>query len=86
MIFASLAGPTRSSSFCPADKTLVEVINDVYTPTAEEIAEYRETIPLLEAAEKEGTVAWKSGSKTYDTAGLERARDLMDLARRLGLV
>jgi citrate lyase subunit beta/citryl-CoA lyase len=75
-----------NGSFCPANKELVEVINDVYTPTPEDIADYQHAIPLLEEAEREGNVAFKVGDKTFDTAGLQRARDLMELANRLGLV
>jgi citrate lyase subunit beta/citryl-CoA lyase len=74
-----------TGSFCPANRELIDVINDVYTPTAEEIADYQQTIPMLEEAEREGTVAFKVGDKTFDTAGLQRAHELMDLARRLGL-
>jgi citrate lyase beta subunit len=71
--------------FIAASRPVVEVVNDVFTPTKAEIEEWKKTIPILEKAEKEGNVAFKEGDRTFDTAGLERVRHLMDLARRLGL-
>jgi citrate lyase subunit beta/citryl-CoA lyase len=72
--------------FCPANKDIVDIVHEVFTPTKEEIAQWQETIPLLEEAQREGTVAWKVGDKTYDTAGLQRVKDQMELAKRLGMV
>ena len=71
--------------FIAASKPVVEVVNDVFTPTKAEIEDWKKTIPILEKAEKEGNVAFKEGDRTFDTAGLERVRHLMNLARRLGL-
>jgi citrate lyase subunit beta/citryl-CoA lyase len=71
--------------FIAASKPVAEVVNDVFTPTKEEIEDWKQTIPVLEKAEKQGNVAFKQGDRMFDTAGLGRVKDLMALARRLGL-
>ena len=75
-----------SGMFVAASKPVVEVVNDVFTPTKAELDEWKETIPILEKAEKEGNVAFRQGDRTFDTAGLGRVKDYMVLAKRLGLV
>jgi citrate lyase subunit beta/citryl-CoA lyase len=63
----------------------VAIINEVYTPTPAEIEEWKNVIPTLEKAEREGEICVFIEGAIYDTAGLARVRDLLDLARRLGL-
>jgi citrate lyase subunit beta/citryl-CoA lyase len=72
--------------FTRPSKDIVEVINEVYTPTKQEIEEWTEVLPALEQAKSDGKVAFMIGDKMYDTAGLPRVKELLSLARRLGLV
>lgn len=65
---------------------MVDVVNDVFTPTSEELAEWISVLPRLEAARAEGTVVVFIDKKLYDTAGIDRVRDQLTLARRLGLL
>jgi len=65
---------------------IVDVVNDVFTPTAAEIEDWVKTVPILEEAEAEDRVAFRVGDRMYDTAGLDRVRDQLALARRLGLL
>lgn len=66
-----------------AARALIGAINDVYTPTPEEVEEWTAVLPALEAAEAEGTIVCEINGKNYDTAGLERVRDLLELAHRV---
>lgn len=63
----------------------VAVINEVFTPTKEEIADWQETIPVLEEALAEGRIAFRRGDRMYDVAGLQRVKEQIALAKRLGL-
>jgi citrate lyase subunit beta/citryl-CoA lyase len=72
--------------FTHASKDMVQVINEVYTPTKQEIEEWTEVLPAIEEAKREGKVAFKIGDKMYDTAGLPRVKELLALASRLGLL
>ena len=74
-----------TGSFVPPRRDVVEIVNDVFTPTPEELAEWRSVLPQLEAARAEGTVVVVIDGKMYDTAGIARVRELLDLATRLGL-
>jgi citrate lyase subunit beta / citryl-CoA lyase len=69
-----------------ANPDTIELIHEVFTPTAEEIAEWTHVVPLVEQAERDGTVCVRIDGTLYDTAGLTRVRDLLDLARRLDLL
>jgi citrate lyase subunit beta/citryl-CoA lyase len=64
----------------------VAAINDVFTPTKDEVADWIETIPLLETALAEGRIAFRQGDRMYDVAGLQRVKEQVELATRLGLV
>ena len=75
-----------TGAYTMPQKQIVDIVNEVFTPTPEEIADWQETIPLLEQAERDGNVAFRIGGRTYDIAGLERVRDQMELAQRLGLL
>lgn len=63
----------------------VEIINEVHTPTAEEVAAWREIMPVLEQAQRDGTVIVNVDDTIYDTAGMQRMRDLLELADRVGV-
>lgn len=71
--------------YTPAVKALVEVVHEVYTPTPEEIREWRDVVPALEEAQRNDQVVVMVGDHIYDTAGLERVRDLLELAERVGV-
>jgi len=73
-----------TGSFVPPRRPVVEIVNEVFTPTPEELAEWRVVLPQLEAARAEGTVVVVIDGKMYDTAGIARVRDQLDLAARLG--
>ncbi len=62
------------------------MVNEVFTPTAAEIAEWTEILPRLEEAKAEGTIVIEVDGKLYDTAAIPRVRDQLDLAARIGLV
>ncbi|MXO89927.1 HpcH/HpaI aldolase/citrate lyase family protein [Pontixanthobacter aquaemixtae] len=53
----------------------VDVINDAFTPTAEEIAEAREIVAVFEANPGVGTIGYKGGM--LDRPHLSRARQLL---------
>jgi citrate lyase subunit beta/citryl-CoA lyase len=71
--------------FTSADPETVAIVNEVFTPTAEDLAEYRRVVPILERCEREGEIVVRLDGKLYDTAGLPRVRNLLALAERLGL-
>jgi citrate lyase subunit beta/citryl-CoA lyase len=61
----------------------VPVINEVFTPAAEEVAELRELVAELEAAEAAGTTAIRFRGSMIDTAHIRAARRRLALAERL---
>jgi citrate lyase subunit beta/citryl-CoA lyase len=62
----------------------VPVINEVFTPGPEEVAELRELIEELEAAERAGSTAIRFRGSMIDTAHIKTARQRLELAARLG--
>ncbi|HZQ56762.1 MAG TPA: aldolase/citrate lyase family protein [Acidimicrobiales bacterium] len=75
-----------TGSFVPPRRDVVEIVNDVFSPTSEELAEWAAVLPVLDAARAEGTVVVTIDGRMYDTAGIARVRDQLALAARLGLV
>jgi len=75
-----------TGSFVPPRRDVVEIVNDVFSPTSEELSEWAAVLPVLEAARAEGTVVVTIDGRMYDTAGIARVRDQLALAARLGLV
>jgi citrate lyase beta subunit len=75
-----------TGSFVPPRQEVVDIVNAVFTPTREEVAEWTAVLPALEAARAEGTVVEVIDGRMYDVAGIARVRDQLDLAARLGLV
>lgn len=63
----------------------VGVINEVFTPTAAELAYYRGMIEALEAAAAEGAAAVRYRGKLVDSAMARRAKDVVATGERLGL-
>jgi citrate lyase subunit beta/citryl-CoA lyase len=75
-----------TGNFTPPRWDVVEVVNEVFTPTTGELAEWAAVLPQLEAARAEGTIVVMIEGRMYDTAGIERVRHQLDLAQRLGLL
>jgi len=75
-----------TGSFTSPRQDVVAIVNDVFSPTKEEIEEWTAVLPVLDAARAEGTVVVMIDGKLYDTAGVARVRDQLDLAGRLGLL
>lgn len=74
-----------TGSFTHGDPAEIEIVNDVFTPTPTEVADWRRVVPILEAAKAEGTIVIDIDGKMYDAAGLGRVYDLLALADRLGV-
>ena len=64
----------------------VPVVNEVFTPTAEEIAYWRGLMEALVIAEKQGTTAITYKGDMVDTAMVRTGTQTLDLARKLGLI
>jgi len=75
-----------TGSFTTPSEEVVAIVNEVFTPTSAEIDEWRSVLPVLDTARAEGTVVVTIDGKLYDTAGVERVRDQLALAARLGLL
>jgi citrate lyase subunit beta / citryl-CoA lyase len=75
-----------TGSFTSPRPDVVAIVNDVFTPTRDEIDEWTAVLPVLAAARAEGTVVVTVDGKLYDTAGVARVRDQLELADRLGLL
>ncbi len=71
--------------YTPAVRSLVDIVHEVYTPTAEEVTRWREIVAVLEEAQRDDQVVVMVGDNIYDTAGLQRVRDLLELAERVGI-
>jgi citrate lyase subunit beta/citryl-CoA lyase len=82
-------GQYTSIGYNPRDKAfakdVVATINEVYTPTMEEITLWKELLPHIEKATADGVVCFDYGDTYYDIAGHQRVLDQLELARRLGL-
>jgi citrate lyase subunit beta / citryl-CoA lyase len=70
---------------CTGDPAVVAAVNEVFTPSREEIDEWRAIVPGLEAARAEGTIVVEIDGRSYDVAGLPRVHERLALAARLGL-
>ncbi|MCE2390708.1 MAG: CoA ester lyase [Proteobacteria bacterium] len=64
----------------------LDVIHQVFTPSGEEIDEWRRVIAELEAAEGEGRGAIRLDGRLIDHAHAETARRQLEWARKLGLI
>ncbi len=63
----------------------VPVVNEVYSPTAEELRYYRGLIEAYDAAERAGSGAVSYGGSHVDVAHVKTARQMLEFARALGL-
>jgi citrate lyase subunit beta/citryl-CoA lyase len=64
----------------------VAIVNDVFTPTKEEIAHWKELIAAVEKCEREGASVVTFNGMMVDTAHLKVARDMLKWASELGAV
>lgn len=74
-----------TGSYVAPDADLVAVVNEVFTPTADEIATYEHLLPILLQARDEGKIAFRAEGRTMDTASIGWITEKLELARRLGL-
>jgi len=65
--------------------THVPIVNQVFTPTAEEIAFYKGLILALEQAERSGTAAVVYQGDMIDYAMAKTAREMLEFAKSIGL-
>lgn len=61
----------------------IEVVNAVFTPTAEALSEARELVAAFEENEAGGSSAFSFDGMMVDTPRLKRARELLALAARI---
>lgn len=64
----------------------IDVVNEIFTPSREEIAESRELLEAFEANRAEGRMAFSFRGQMVDVPHLERARTILERARQAGLV
>ncbi len=63
----------------------VAIVNEVFTPSKEEIAHWKELIAAVEKCEAEGGSVVVVSGMMVDTAHVKAARDLLNWARELGV-
>lgn len=63
----------------------VPVVNEVFTPTAEEVAHYRGLLAAMEAQRAQGGAAVTFGGDMVDIAHEETARAMLQMAREMGV-
>ena len=63
----------------------VPIVNAIFSPSAEEIGEWRRIIEAMKLAEREGKGAIRFDGRLIDAAHVETARQQLERARRLGL-
>jgi len=63
----------------------VPVVNEVFTPTAEEVAHYKGLIEAMEARRSEGGAAVTFGGDMVDIAHEETARAMLKIAQEMGV-
>ena len=64
----------------------IPVINEIFTPTPEEIAEWREVITEMRAAQAHGVGAIRLRGELIDEAHVKTAELALDFAAKLGLL
>lgn len=64
----------------------VPVINEVFSPTPEQIARWQEIVAGLKEAERQGTMAIRHRGVMVDIAHGKYAQERLEFARRLGLM
>jgi citrate lyase subunit beta / citryl-CoA lyase len=64
----------------------VAIVNEVFTPTKEQIAHWKELIAAVEACEREGRSVVTFNGMMVDTAHVKVARDMLKWAAEMGVV
>ena len=64
----------------------VPVVNETFTPTAEEIAYHQGLLVAMEEAERQGTAAVTYAGSMVDIAMVKTSRQILTLARAIGAV
>lgn len=65
--------------------TQIEVVNEIFTPSPEEIAESRELLTAFEENQKAGRMAFSFKGQMVDVPHLTRARTILERARLAGI-
>ena len=64
----------------------VPIVNEIFTPTAEEIAHWQGLLEAMDQSRREGTAAVTYAGDMVDVAHEETAKAMLEMCRRLGLV
>lgn len=75
-----------TGAHCQSTADVVAVVNEVFSPTAQEVAHWRDMLPRLLDAERAGVVAAEMDGETVGMSGLIRVREKLKLAKRIGLI
>lgn len=63
----------------------IEIVNEIFTPSAEEIAESKELLAAFEENQKAGKMAFSFKGQMVDVPHLTRARTILERARLAGI-
>jgi citrate lyase subunit beta/citryl-CoA lyase len=63
----------------------VAPVNQIFTPSAEEVAYYKGLLEAMEAAERQGTAAVAYQGAMVDTAMVKTAQQMLEFARAVGV-
>ncbi len=63
----------------------VDIVNEVFTPSAEEVAESQELLAAFEENQKAGKMAFSFKGQMVDVPHLTRARTILERAKQAGL-
>jgi citrate lyase subunit beta/citryl-CoA lyase len=66
--------------------THVPIVNEIFTPTPQEIAYHQGVIAAMVAAERQGTAAVTYEGTMVDIAMVKTATQLLELARAVGAI
>ena len=66
--------------------TQIQVVNEIFTPSAEEIAESKELLAAFEENQKAGKMAFSFKGQMVDVPHLTRARTILERAKLAGIV
>lgn len=64
----------------------IPIVNEYFTPSANEIAEARELLEALEENRKRGRMAFSFKGEMVDVPHFERARTIIERARQAGVI
>jgi citrate lyase subunit beta/citryl-CoA lyase len=64
----------------------IEVVNEIFTPSPEEIAESKELLAAFEENQKAGRMAFSFKGQMVDVPHLTRARTILERARLAGII